>query len=245
MSLSVLIVDDERLARERLQSLLARCVDPPVRVVGEAANALQAMAAVQREGPDLLLLDVHMPGLDGMELAKVLRQLEKPPAVVFVTAFAEHAVQAFELEAADYLTKPVRLARLQLALQKVMRTVHGDAGASALAEQDAILIQDRGRTERVPVSEVIYLKAELKYLTVRTLTQSFILDASLNDIEERYAGRFLRIHRNAVVARRAIRALEKQQNGDEVWVLRLFELDETLVVSRRQLGLVREAITGK
>ena len=245
MSLSVLIVDDERLARERLQSLLARCVDPPVRVVGEAANAVQAMAAVQREGPDLLLLDVHMPGLDGMELAKVLRQLEKPPAVVFVTAFAEHAVQAFELEAADYLTKPVRLARLQLALQKVMRTVHGDAGASALAEQDAILIQDRGRTERVPVSEVIYLKAELKYLTVRTLTQSFILDASLNDIEERYAGRFLRIHRNAVVARRAIRALEKQQNGDEVWVVRLFELDETLVVSRRQLGLVREAITGK
>ena len=117
MALKVLIVDDEALARSRLRTLLGDCTDPRAEVVGEAANAVQAMELIPRTGCDLVLLDIHMPGVDGIALAATLRELAAPPAIVFVTAHAEHAVQAFELEAVDYLTKPVRLERLQQALQ--------------------------------------------------------------------------------------------------------------------------------
>ncbi len=246
MSLSVLIVDDESLARQRLRKLLADCDDPPARVVGEAANAVQAMEAVHRVAPDALLLDVHMPGVDGMGLAKALKQLAAPPAVVFVSAFSEYAVTAFELEAVDYLTKPVRLARLQEALQKVLRARRSDAGGVTTSMPEVLIIQDRGRTERVPLSEVLYLKAELKYVTVRTSTRSFILDAALNELEERHPDWFIRIHRNALVSRHAIRALEKQQDLEEGegWAVRLSGIDELLAVSRRQLALVRESISG-
>lgn len=246
MTLSVLIVDDEALARERLRKLLADCKDPAVRVVGEAANAVQAMEAVRREGPDVLLLDVHMPGVDGLGLAKALKQLAEPPAVVFVTAFAEHAVKAFELEAVDYLTKPVRLARLQIALQKVRKLRQMDLETPPEAAPEALIIQERGSTERVPLDEVLYLKAELKYVTVRTAQRSYILDASLNELEERHAAWFLRVHRNALVARRAIRGLERQNDAQEGegWALRLDGLDEWVTVSRRQLALVREVMAG-
>eukprot|EP01041_Mallomonas_annulata_P034913 gene34913-57776_t len=121
LEIPVLIVDDELLARSRLRTLLSECSEPRVDVVGEAGNAVQAMEQIQRTGCDLVLLDIHMPGVDGMALAKTLRELAAPPAVVFITAHAEHAVQAFELEAVDYLTKPVRRERLQQALQKVQR----------------------------------------------------------------------------------------------------------------------------
>jgi two-component system response regulator AlgR len=166
--------------------------------------------------------------------------------VVFVTAFSQHAVQAFEVEAADYLTKPVRLQRLQHALQKVER-LRGLNGAPAQPDPDeAILIQDRGRTERVPLSQVLYLKAELKYVTVRTLARSYILDGSLSDLETRHPTHFVRIHRNALVARRALRALEKHYDPEEGegWAVRLHGLDEPLAVSRRQLAAVREVLAG-
>ncbi|MET0311460.1 MAG: LytTR family DNA-binding domain-containing protein, partial [Burkholderiaceae bacterium] len=186
-------------------------------------------------------------GADGLTLARTLRTLPQPPAVVFVTAHAEHAVEAFELEAADYLTKPVRLERLQAAMQKVARR-GGENGVPPPGEkpEDVLLIQDRGRTERVPVSEVLYFKAELKYVTVRTASRSYILDGSLSELEERHTGRFMRIHRNALVARRALRALEKHDDPEEGegWAVRLNGLPEVLAVSRRQLAAVREAITG-
>ncbi len=244
MTIRVLLVDDEALARSRLRRLLGDCTAPGATVLAEAANAADALQWLRRESFDLALLDVHMPGADGLTLAQALRTLPAAPLVVFVTAHAEHAVQAFEVEAVDYLTKPVRLERLQAALQKVERLLPGRREPVAGAGDDVLLIQDRGRTERVPLAEVLYFKAELKYVTVRTAAKSYILDGALNDLEERHGGRFLRIHRNALVARHAVRALEKHHDPEEGegWALRLQGLDELLAVSRRQLPAVREAI---
>lgn len=244
MSLKVLIVDDEPLARARLRTLLGECTAPAALVDGEAANATQAIEAMRRQHFDLALLDIHMPGADGLTLAQTLRTLPAPPVVVFVTAHAEHAVQAFELEAVDYLTKPVRLERLQTALQKVERSINASKGARVDEPEEVLIIQDRGRTERVPLSQVLYFKAELKYITVRTAAKSYILDGSLSELEERYHASFMRIHRNALIARRAVRALEKHFDADEGegWAVRLNGISELLAVSRRQLAAVREVI---
>jgi len=161
-------------------------------------------------------------------------------------AHAEHAVAAFELEAVDYLTKPVRLERLQTALQKVVRALSAQRANGIDAVTESLLIQDRGRTERVPLAQVIYFKAELKYVTLRTASKSYILDGSLSELEERFADQFLRVHRNALVARHAIRALEKHYDAEEGegWAVRLDGVQEAVSVSRRQLSAVREAIAG-
>ncbi len=244
--LRVLLVDDETLARSRLRTLLADCADPGAEVLAEAANAVQAMAALQHGGFDLVLLDIHMPGADGVTLARSIAALPSAPAVVFVTAHAEHAVQAFELNAVDYLTKPVRLHRLQQALQKVERLAPVKHAVEPDLNLQTLIIQDRGRTERVPLGEVLYLKAELKYITVRTAARSYVLDGSLGELEDKYALHFLRIHRNALVSRRAVRALEKHFDPEEGegWAVRLNGINELLTVSRRQLSAVREAIAG-
>lgn len=246
MILNVLLVDDEALARSRLRTLLGACTSPRAILGGEAANAAQAMELLQRHAFDAALVDINMPGTDGLALAQTLRSLPQPPALVFVTAHAEHAVTAFELEAIDYLTKPVRLERLQAALQKVERLVTAREGVQPDFVKDFLIIQDRGRTERVPLAEVLYLKAELKYVTVRTVTRSYIVDDSLSDLEQRHAARFLRIHRNALVARHAVRALEKHFDPEEGegWAVRLTGVDEVLMVSRRQLPAVRDTIAG-
>lgn len=246
MTLKVLIVDDEALARARLRTLLGDCTQPVALVGGEAANAVQAVELLRRDTFDVALLDIHMPGADGLQLAQTLQTLANAPAVVFVTAHAEHAVQAFELEAVDYLTKPVRLERLQAALQKVERTLTTRRGLTADLPEEVLIIQDRGRTERVPLSEVLYFKAELKYVTVRTAARSYILDGSLSELEDRHTGQFMRVHRNALVARRAVRALEKHFDPEEGegWAVRLNGIDELLAVSRRQLSAVREAVAG-
>lgn len=245
MALKVLIVDDEALARSRLRTLLGDCAEPRADVVGEAANAVQAMERLARTACDLVLLDIHMPGMDGMTLAAQLRSLPAAPAVVFVTAHAEHAVQAFDLEALDYLTKPVRTERLQQALQKVQRQRGAEPDAPA-SPGEALLIQDRGRSERVALSDILYLKAELKYVTVRTAGKEHIYDGSLNDLEHKYGHLFVRVHRNALVARRCVRALEKLHDpvDGDAWVVRLHGCDERLTVSRRQLAAVREALIG-
>lgn len=244
MSLRVLIVDDEALARSRLRTLLADCTSPATEVVAEASQGQEALRELANEPVDLVLLDVHMPGIDGIALARTLAGAVDRPAVVFVTAHAAHAVTAFELDAVDYLTKPVRAERLRQALQKAERYLKERRAPPADASQEVLLILDRGRAERVPVAEVLYLKSELKYVTVRTAGRSLILDGTLADIEERYPSRFLRVHRSALVAREAIRALDRYDDGDDVeaWALRLNGVPEPVVVSRRQLAAVREAL---
>ena len=242
--LRVLIVDDESLARARLRTLLGDCTAPRTQVEAEAGNASQALSWLQNHQVDVVLLDIHMPGADGLTLAQSLRDLPHPPAVVFVTAHAEHAVQAFELEALDYLTKPVRLERLQAMLQKVERLMQAGRAPEPDFPEEVLIIQDRGRTERVPLSQVVYLKAELKYITVRTAAKSYILEGSLGELEDKYPARFMRIHRNALIARRAVRALVKQHDPEEGegWAVRLDGIDELLPVSRRQLAVVRELV---
>lgn len=249
--LKVLVVDDEELARLRLRGLVGDCASPRARVVGEAANTGQALAWMAGNECDLVLLDIHMPGPDGTQLAARLRQLPKPPAVVFVTAHAEHALQAFDLEAVDYLTKPVRRERLQAALQRVAQRLGTRAVEPAVTAEvePVLLVNELGRRVRVPLSEVLYLKAELKYVTLRTATHTHVLDDALTDLEQRLGERFLRIHRNALVARKALRALERrvlpaegEDDAAEGWVVRVAPVDEWLVVSRRQVAAVKEAI---
>ena len=246
MTLRVLIVDDEPLARARLRTLLADCRAPVAVAAGEAASAADAMAQVQHRRFDVALLDIHMPGADGLQLAAALRGAPEPPLVVFVTAHAEHAVQAFEIEAVDYLTKPVRLERLQAALQKIERLALVRQAPEADSASDWLIISERGRLLRVPVAEVLYFKAELKYLTVRTPQASHLLEGSLAQLEDKYPERFLRIHRNALVARHAIRALVRHDDPEEGegWAVRLAGIDELLTVSRRQITNVREAVGG-
>ena len=244
MKLRVLLVDDESLARSRLTTLLGDCVAPGAVVSAEAADAKQAMNALKLGVFDVVLLDIRMPGIDGITLAQTIAVMPQPPAVVFVTAHSEHAVKAFELEAIDYLTKPVRLERLQQTLQKVERHLQKIRGLDADFSEDVLIIQDRGRTERVPLSEVRFLKAEMKYITVRTVLRSYILDGSLSELEERHVAWFMRIHRNALIARRAVRGLERHFDAEEGegWAVRLNGIDELLAVSRRQLAAVRDAM---
>lgn len=248
--LKVFIVDDEELARLRLRSLLREPDMPANRVVGEAADARQAQAWLSEQTCDLVLLDVQMPGLNGTQLAAQWQTRPDAPAVVFVTAHPEHAVTAFELNAVDYLTKPVRRERLRAALERAVERIK--ARAQQVEDGPVLVVNDRGRVTRVPVHEVLYLKAELKYVTLRTADHSYVLDESLATLEERLGERFLRIHRNALVARRAVRALERRsvsseddEHGKEGWAVRLHGLDEWLAVSRRQLPAVREALCSK
>ena len=258
-TLSALIVDDELLARVRMRTLLGDCQQPSCSVAGEASDAMQAMLQLKTTPCDVVLLDIHMPGADGMQLARELRTVRPELGIIFVTAHAEHAVAAFDLEVVDYLTKPVRLERLEKALAKALQKKElleqQRLGLQGDLIQETIIIQDRGRTERVPLIDVLYFKAELKYVTVRTAQKSYILDGALNDLEERYGQHYLRIHRNTLVAKRAMRALERyvekagdREDGDdepadvEGWAVRLRGVDDALLVSRRQLSAVRTAI---
>ncbi|MEP7282186.1 MAG: LytTR family DNA-binding domain-containing protein [Rubrivivax sp.] len=273
--LRVLIVDDEPLARRRLQRLLAETAEPQTAVVGEAGDAMAALALLAATPVDLVLLDIAMPGLPGLEAARRIAALPAPPPlVVFVTAHGEHALQAFELDATDYLTKPVRLERLQAALQRAAqrvaaRTAVAPGGALEVDTAEApgatavIVVNDRGRLVRVPIAEVLYLKAELKYVTLRTAAHRYVLDEALAELEQRLGDAFLRVHRNALVAVAAARELQRRPTSDLVpdvlvedaaeppgadgaaadgWAVRVAPTDEWLAVSRRQLQAVRQAL---
>ncbi|MDE2402428.1 MAG: response regulator transcription factor [Burkholderiales bacterium] len=250
--LRVMIVDDEHLARLRLKTLLAQSECPNI-VVAEAGDAGQALAAFRSTdgspdvAVDLVLLDIQMPGPDGLKLAEYLRVLPNPPAVVFVTAHAGHALQAFELDAVDYLTKPVRLDRLTAALCRCAKR-RVPAVLASESEETMLVAQDRGRLVRVPASQVIYLKAELKYVTLRTAEHSHVLDQSLSELEAQLGGRFVRVHRNALVARSAMKALERRGDdaeGGENWAVQVQPTGEWLAVSRRQVATVRDVMAGR
>lgn len=241
----VLIVDDELLARNRLRVLLSECEDPLAPfTVTEAATAAQALESLQQSDLplDLLLLDISVPSTDGQQLAQALRKMPTAPSVVWVTTQSMHVTSAFEINAADFIPKPVRLERLQQAIAKVRRLRALEGGSDEMAP--ALIIRDRGRAERIPLHYIVYLKAEQKYVTVRTASRTYILDSSLCDLEQRFPRHFLRIHRNALVNPAQIRMLEKQFTDDdgECWAMRLHSVPEALQVSRRQLTSVRTTL---
>jgi len=245
----ILIVDDEPLARQRLRGLVEALAggDGGLQVdgVAEAGDADAAVAALQAEPADLVLLDIQLPGRDGLRLAPALQALPRPPLVVFVTAHGEHALRAFELQALDYLTKPVRRERLQAALQRAAQQLALARGVQPpVVPEPVLVLSERGRVLRLPVREALVLKAEQKYVTLRTAQQTFVLDDSLSDLERRLGPGFVRVHRNALVAVAAIRELQPHALGDEgdSWAVRVAPLDEWLAVSRRQLAAVRAAL---
>lgn len=244
----LLIVDDEPLARQRLRDLVGDIGG--YTVVGEAANGVEAMAVLQNQQVDIALVDIRMPVMDGIELAQHIRQLPRPPNLIFTTAYDHYALQAFDLNAIDYLLKPIRAERLSAALTKARPlNLKQSQGLQSLQEtRQHLSIHERGRVLLIAVDEVLYFRAELKYVTVRTQAKRYLLEMSLNQLEQNYADRFVRVHRNALVAKHAIAGYEKQriqQNaeteepGELSWVVLIKGIPETLVVSRRHQHMIR------
>lgn len=241
-ALQILVVDGRPTPGAPWRDMLERCTAPSGVIAGEAADAVRAMELVQRQHFDLALVDVCLPGVDGFVLARALSERAQPPWVVLVSEQPAHAARAFDTDATDFLTRPVQPERLQQALCKVQRRLDRsgqDGGAQTL------LIPQRDQLLQVPLQEVVYFKAEMKYVTVRTARHSHLMAGSLTDLQERHGSQFLRVHRNALVALRCLRALERLPAGrsqEERWQLRLEEVDEVLAVSRRQLAAVRAAL---
>jgi two-component system response regulator AlgR len=252
----ILIVDDEAPARRRLRDLLDDCREQfPLVIADEAANGVEAIDIINQGGIDIVLTDIRMPLMDGMEVARHVSKLEAPPKLIFTTAYDQYAVKAFELNAVDYLLKPFRQERLLTALTKavVMRPALADAVAEAAqARRRHLSIHERGKIVLVPVDDIVYLKAELKYVTVRTALKEYLLEESLTRLEEEFAGMFTRLHRNTLVTTAAVMGFEKVADGvdDEGdggggaggmhWVAVIRGVPEKLPVSRRQQHIVKD-----
>ncbi len=253
----ILIVDDEPPARTRLRQRLGDCAaEIAVDVVGEAAGGAAAVEAAARLQPDLVLLDIAMPDMSGIEAARHLARLPAPPAVVFVTAFDDHAIEAFEVQAVDYLLKPVRTERLAAALARVRRRA-AEPGPTADARLDSaaralgvvrtrLAIAERGRMHFVPIEDIVYLRAELKYVTVRTREREYCTEESLASLEGEFGAQFVRVHRSALVARARIAGFERVRSaetegegGEAYWQVVLHGVADRLPVSRRQWPIVK------
>lgn len=249
-ALKVMIVDDEAPARNRLKELLTDCAtELAIEITGEAANGVIALEKLAASRPDIILLDIRMPEMDGIEFARHVQKLPVPPAIIFTTAYDNYALQAFEVSAIDYLLKPIRAERLITALKKA----HALTPAGLLALQNIaprppahLSVIEREKVLLIPIEDIVYLKAELKYVTIRTLAREYILEESLTRLEQEYAANFVRIHRNCLVAKTFIAGFEKAaaaaENSDTQsnWVVLLKGLNEKLAISRRQHHIIKE-----
>lgn len=230
--MKVVVADDEPLARERLRALLAELAG--VEVVGEAANGNDALQVCAQTQPDLVLLDIAMPGIDGLEVARHLARFEPRPAVVFCTAYDAHALSAFEAAAIDYLMKPVRAERLSAALERARTFIAGRANAAPAAATQprrALCARLRGSLRLVPVEDILYLQAEEKYVVVHHLRGEDLIEESLRSLEDEFSGRFIRIHRNCLIARDRLQEVRRTPAGLVQAVLR--DVPQPLEISRR------------
>ena len=253
--LNVMIVDDEPPARARLGQVLRDCSEQvSLQLVGEAGGGIRGLEEVDRLNPDVVLLDVHMPDMNGIEVARHLAQRTNPPAVIFVTAYDEHALEAFEVRALDYLMKPVRAERLVAALARAERFRTHEPRIEDLAKtigsvRSHVTVSERGRMILVPVEDIVYLRAELKYVTIRTVAREHLTEESLTSLESEFGERFVRIHRNALVARKAILGFQRvrgsiDEDGESSeghWEVLLKDVPERLPISRRQWPTVKAA----
>jgi two-component system response regulator AlgR len=241
--LTILIADDEAPARNRLRDLLTDIGN--INIVAEAKNGREALQLADELQPEIILLDIRMPGMDGIEAAQHLQKLAKPPAIIFTTAFDNYAIQAFDISAVDYLLKPIRQERLEKALQKARALLPQQLAAIAplSPKKTHLTITERGRILLIPVADIIYLRAELKYVTVRTAEREYLLEESLTHLEQEFGDVFIRLHRNCLVAHAYILGYEKRSSSDEhsekQWVALLKHVPETVTVSRRQQHLIR------
>lgn len=240
MSLRILIVDDEEPARIRLRSLLSELATHTI--VGEASTGRQALALLDEVETDVVLLDISMPGIDGLEVARHLSALDQAPAVVFCTAHDVHAVEAFEARAVDYLMKPVRRERLEMALRRARQLKPNLARELAEVVQTRsarthLCARVRGNLKLVPVSEVSHFLAEDKYVTAYHAGGQLLLEDALKDLETEFEERFVRIHRSCLVAVDRIVALNRTADGRVLVQLR--DPDPPLEVSRRNLPTLR------
>ncbi len=241
--LRLLIVDDEAPARARLKTVVGDCAaNLPMTVAGEAANGRETLEWLSHHEADVVLLDIRMPGINGIDTARHLQTLPRPPAVIFITAHDDHALQAFEVNAIDYLLKPVRSERLLAALRKAKAwTSRQQEGLRAAAQspRSHLGIFERGRIVLLPVADIVFLRAEQKYVTVRTESGEYLTEEPLVKLEGEFGDHLLRIHRNCLVARERIAQLVKTGDG---WAVVLRGISEHLPVSRRQLAAVKEAL---
>lgn len=238
-----LIVDDEALARQRLARMLEDLEH--VELCGQAANGQEALALVESAAPDTVLLDIRMPGMDGLEAARHLSGMKRSPAVIFTTAYGDHALEAFDAQAIDYLLKPIDRQRLQQALDKAQRLSSAQLESLGGASNDAparthLCARSRGSLQLIPVEEIIYLHADNKYVTVRSKSSEILIEESLRQLEQEFGDRFIRIHRNALIARSALRGLEKNNAGHTCAVLA--GVEQRLEVSRRLVPAVRRQL---
>jgi two-component system, LytTR family, response regulator AlgR len=241
MSLRVIIVDDETPARERLRSMLVEA--GTFEVAGEAANGAQALDLVDRLEPDIVLLDVRMPGIDGLEVARHLATLPEPPAVIFTTAFDEYALQAFESEAVAYLLKPIRAEKLQAALAKAARLTRPQLQrlANSAREPDRrthIGVRGRDGLKLIPLDDVLCFQADQKYTTVKHAKGEDLIEDSLKTLEEEFSPGFLRVHRNALVNTKYLERIARDSTGQHFVHLR--GMAESLEVSRRMAGDLKD-----
>ncbi|MFZ5592667.1 MAG: LytR/AlgR family response regulator transcription factor [Pseudomonadota bacterium] len=249
--MKLLIADDEPLARARLRSLAAGIAD--VDIAGEAANGKQALYLSCELAPDIILLDIRMPVMDGLEAAQHLAALENPPAVIFTTAYGDHALAAFEAQAVDYLLKPIRKERLEQALGKAGKLnraqLHavsqhrgdGNSGCGSRARTH-ISAHSAGKIELVAVSDILYFQADQKYVTVRHTAGKVLIEESLKSLEEEFTGHFTRIHRNALVSNAYLAGMSKNSAGHCEAVLR--GCSDTLEISRSHLTTVKKMLMG-
>jgi len=245
--LRVFIVDDEPPARTRLRDVLTDCNDQlSLQVVGEAANGREALDKLVDASVDVVLLDIRMPQMDGIELAQHLHKLHKPPVVIFTTAYDEYAIKAFELHAVDYLLKPIRKERLLESLMRARDS--GPLQNEVLHDlspepRKNLSSHERGKIHLIPIEQVLYLRAELKYITVRTADREYLIEESLSALEKEFTSRFIRIHRNCLVSKDAIEGFvrggeDSAESGG--WMAKLKGLEELLAISRRQQHIVKE-----
>jgi len=238
LRLKVLIVDDEPPARERLRGLLTEIGD--VDVIGEAANGAEALSCVHDLAPDVVLLDVRMPGMDGLEAARHLNVLEEPPAVIFTTAYDQYAVQAFEAHAVGYLLKPVRKEQLAAALTRAGRLTRAQLQTLAAAgtRRSHLAARRHDGLRLIPLEEVQYFLADQKYTTVRHLGGEDLIEDSLRLLESEFGASFVRIHRNALVGVKYLERIERTAEGQ--YFVRLRGCEAPLQVSRRMAGELKE-----
>ena len=240
-TLKILIADDETPARNRMRDLLGDIEH--VSVVAEAKNGKEAIDLAQKTMPDLMLLDIRMPLMDGIEAAQHAQKLEPKPYIIFTTAFDAYAIKAFDLNAIDYLLKPIRLERLQVAINKAhaLKPLPLDALKPLQKMRSHLSIHERGRVLLIPIETVIYLRAELKYITVRTAEREYLIEESLTNLESEFGERFVRLHRNCLVATQFISGYEKRTiDGESQWLAMFKEIPDTIAISRRQQYLVKQ-----